>query len=72
MPQIAEIVRKYIPDADISYVEPYDFYYDLPGKLDTTKLRDEIWFSPKYSIEEGVRKIIEVVREMNVRTSATQ
>ena|SRR5579872_1968344 len=72
VPQIAEIVRKYIPDVDISYVEPYDFYYDLPGKFDTTELRAEIGFRPKYSMEEGVRKTIEVVREMNGRASATQ
>jgi UDP-glucose 4-epimerase len=70
IPEIADIVRKYIPGADITYVEPKDFYYDLPGKFDVTCLHSEIGFSPKYSMEEGIRRTIEVVREMHSRSAA--
>lgn len=60
--ELAAYIRSLIPDADITL---------LPGrvawayKFDTTPLREEVGFTPKWTIQEGVRNYIEQIRVDN-------
>jgi UDP-glucose 4-epimerase len=58
---IAEAVRKRIPNADISIGPGDNFFgtpYPLHGIYDVSRAREELGFSPQYDIERGVADYI--------------
>ena len=63
--EAAEYVRKLIPGADITLLPGYTGF---PAKYDTTPIRAEIGYSPQWTLEQGIKKIIdEVIKQHNLR-----
>lgn len=59
--EIADIVRKFIPDAEIE-VEPGDWKFP-PYLYDSKTTAQEIGYTPEFSLEEGLLKNINMLRE---------
>lgn len=57
--EAADYVMQRIPNADLT-LEPG--YWGLCFKYDTSLLEEEIGFKPKFSMEEGINEIIDIVR----------
>ena len=55
----ADYVRKLIPDANLS-LQPG--YWGLCFKYDTSLLEKEIGFKPRFSMEEGIKEIVNTIR----------
>ena len=57
-------VKKFIPDADINFLEE-KIHTPLIDDQDDSRIREEINFNPR-SFEQGVKSLIEEVREINL------
>jgi len=54
-------VRKILPNADID-VEPGG-KEKWPAYLDTSRAREELGYKPSYTLKEGFKEYIEIIRE---------
>lgn len=59
--EAAECVRKILPNADI-VVEPGG-KEKWPAYLDTSRAREELGYKPSYTLEEGFKEYIDIIRE---------
>lgn len=57
--EAGEYVKRLAPEADISY-EPGEF--GIAWELDDSALQEEIGFQPKYSMEDGLRAVMDDAR----------
>jgi len=53
--EVASYIRKRVPEADITLLPGY---FTNPYKFDTTLIRDELGFSPRWTIERALDRII--------------
>ncbi len=60
MKEVAECVRKLLPGADISLLPGI---FGTPWKCDTTAIREELGFQPQWTVEQGIRVIINFTRQ---------
>lgn len=54
-----EILKKYFPDLKVSCKKIDNPHRPVRGALDITKAREELGYSPKYSLEDGLKKYVE-------------
>jgi UDP-glucose 4-epimerase len=52
-------VRKFIPEADLTFLPRR---IDFSGKFETTRMREEIGYEPQWTLEKGIKQVIEAVR----------
>ena len=60
--EVAEVVKKFIPDAEIKLEVKKTFPW--PPSFDCSRAREEIGYNPSFTIEEGVQDFIEEVRKI--------
>jgi len=60
--EVAEVVKKHVPGARFSIGGGPDPLCGLGGPLDSTKARKELGHNMSYSLEQGIKEWIEVVR----------
>lgn len=53
-----EILKKYFPDIKVNYKKIDNPNRPIRGALDITKAREELGYSPKYSLEDGLKKYV--------------
>jgi len=58
---LANIVRKYVPDARIEIGPGFDVAEPIRGPLDLRRAREELGYSPVYDLEEGIKDYIETI-----------
>lgn len=58
----AELVKKLVPGANITLLPGQAGY---TAKYDTTKIREEIGYSPQWKLEEGIKQVIHKVRKLH-------
>ncbi len=61
--EVAEIVRKYLPGVTISEEPARVGDAEVQGLLSIKKAKNEISYSPKVSIDEGIRRCIEWIKK---------
>lgn len=57
-----DFVKKFLPDANVTFIEPRRWFIAIPWKMDATGLKQDVGFEPKYTVEQGVRATINFVR----------
>lgn len=62
--EFAEILRNYFPEFKCEIRNP-DSKQVWRGSLDITKARKVLKFDPKYNIEAGIKKTLELIKEYN-------
>lgn len=62
---LANTIRKIIPEAVIEIGPGLYPYYRGGWVFDTSRAREELGFTPDYSLEEGVKDYIETMRRLN-------
>jgi len=60
--EVAEVVKKFIPDAEIKLESKGTFSW--PPSYDCSRAREEIGYKPLFTIEEGVKDFIEEARKI--------
>jgi len=63
MTEAVEYVRKLIPDAKITVLPGLTNSIGRAVKYDATRAKEEIGFEPQWKMEEGIKRVIEEVRE---------
>ncbi len=58
---LAEIVKRYAPNAIIEIGPGFDVAEPIRGPLDLRRAREELGYSPAYDLEEGVKDYIETI-----------
>lgn len=58
--EAAAYVKSLIPNADITLLPGYTGY---PSKFDITPVRDEIGYRPEWTIEKGMKKVIDYLQK---------
>ena len=65
--ELAEIIKKIVPDVKIDYKEnPKDEKRPERGALDISKAKKLLGYKPKYSLERGMEKYIEFVKNSGI------
>jgi nucleoside-diphosphate-sugar epimerase len=64
--EVAAYVKSLIPSANITLLPERTGYASY--KFDTTPVREEIGYHPEWTIEKGVKKVIDAVRQENQPT----
>ncbi|MFD1687253.1 NAD-dependent epimerase/dehydratase family protein [Halobellus litoreus] len=59
--EVADVVHKYLPDADITLTDEGDAVWNHHMKMNAAK--EELGYDPEYGLERGVKAYIDVVRE---------
>jgi nucleoside-diphosphate-sugar epimerase len=54
-----EVVKKLIPGADLTFLPRH---IEFTGKFETTQIREEIGYQPQWTLERGIKQVIDVVR----------
>lgn len=67
--EFAEILKIHFPDFSYEVREPSSQQV-YRGALDITKARNFLEYSPKYSIEEGIKEILKLMNEYNWKDDA--
>lgn len=58
---MVEAILKHIPDGEVNYVEGG---FDRRNyKVDFTRIRERLYFTPKYTVDDGIRELIEVMKQ---------
>lgn len=58
---MVEAILKQIPDGQVTYVEGG---FDRRNyKVDFTRIRERLHFTPKYTVDDGIRELIDVMRQ---------
>jgi len=60
--EVAEVVKKFIPDVEIELESKKTFPW--PSSYNCSRAREEIGYKPSFTIEEGVKDFIEEVRKI--------
>ncbi|OGP87876.1 MAG: hypothetical protein A2157_10775 [Deltaproteobacteria bacterium RBG_16_47_11] len=60
--EVADMVKRYIPDARIEIEPGYDMGVPTQGHLDLSKAREELRYEPDFRKEEALRDYMEEVR----------
>jgi len=60
--ELADIIKKYFPDLKIVYKQA-EIFRPKRGTLDITKARQLLGYNPKFSLEDGMKKYIEFVKQ---------
>lgn len=60
--EVADIVKKYIPDAIIKIGPGFDISEPIRGPLDITKAKKLLGFLPEFSLEDGIKDYIKIIR----------
>jgi UDP-glucose 4-epimerase len=58
----AEYVKKKIPGADLTFLPNR---IEFTGKFDTSNIKDEVGYTPRWSLEKGIELMIDKVRSLN-------
>ena len=67
MKELAEILRKHIPDLKIEFGEiKKDEKRPERGALGIEKAKNLLGYSPKFSLEEGMAKYVEFIKQTGV------
>jgi UDP-glucose 4-epimerase len=61
--EFAEIVKKIIPSTKIKINGEEDSFRPKRGAMDISKARNILGYEPKYSLEEGIKKTINLIKE---------
>lgn len=62
--EFAVILKQYFPEFEYEVKEP-DGYQVWRGPMDITKAKNLLKFEPKYSIEDGIKKTIKLIKRYN-------
>jgi UDP-glucose 4-epimerase len=62
--ELADIVRKIIPDAVFEIGPGFDIAEPIRGPLNIKKAKEELGYKPRFALEEGVKNYIEVLKHM--------
>ncbi|MFC1674055.1 NAD-dependent epimerase/dehydratase family protein [Pseudomonadota bacterium] len=58
---MVEAILKHIPDGQVTYVEGG---FDRRNyKVDFSRIRERLHFTPKYTVDDGIRELIEVMKQ---------
>ena len=60
--EAVEYIRKLVPDAELTMLPGYTLF---PAKYDTTLIRKEIGYHPQWTIELGMKKVIDEIRKQH-------
>lgn len=61
--ELANIVKKIIPNAVFEIGPGFDVAEPVRGPLNITKAKEELGYKPQFTLEEGVKDYISIVRE---------
>ena len=65
--ELADIVRKIVPNAVFEIGPGFDIAEPVRGPLNMTKAKEELGYEPQFPLEEGVKDYIEVLKHMPSR-----
>lgn len=54
-----QVVKKLIPGADLTFLPRH---IEFTGKFETTQIREEIGYQPQWTLERGIKQVIDAVR----------
>lgn len=64
---IAELVKKYLPDTDIQFLEQAETDR-RDYKISCTKIKNMLNWKAKYSVEDGIKELVEMMQDPNFDT----
>jgi len=59
--ELSDILKKYFPDLK-TIIKPADFTRPKRGALDITKAKKILGYSPRYSLEDGIKEYVEYIK----------
>jgi nucleoside-diphosphate-sugar epimerase len=65
MAEAVDCVRKLVPDAKFTMLPGSAETVGRTVKWDTTRAKEEIGFEPQWTLEQGIQKVIEEVRQQH-------
>lgn len=66
--ELAKLIKEYFPDFNYE-IRKADNYQVWRGSLDISKAKRVLGFAPKYQIEEGIQKTLELIKKYNFHRS---
>jgi UDP-glucose 4-epimerase len=64
--EFADILKNHFPDLDVRIVEEEDVFRPKRGALSIKKAQDLVGYDPKVSLEEGIKRYLEVYQDLEV------
>ena len=64
--EFADILGTHIPGMDVRVVEEEDVFRPKRGALSIQKARDIVGYDPQVSLEEGIKRYLEVYQKLDV------
>lgn len=64
--ELAEILKTNFADLDVKIVEEEDVFRPKRGALSIEKAKDFVGYNPQVSLEEGIKRYLEVYRDLDV------
>ena len=63
--ELAHEIKKYVPEADIEITES-SFQDARNYMVSSNKARNELGFAPKFSVEDGIREVADLVKSHRI------
>ena len=64
--EFADILLKHVPDLEVNVVEEEDVFRPKRGALSIEKAKSRVGYDPQVSLEEGIRRYLDVYRQLDV------
>lgn len=64
--EFAEVLQTHFADLDIKIVEEEDVFRPKRGALSIKKAQKMVGYNPQVSLEEGIKRYLEVYRDLDV------
>jgi UDP-glucose 4-epimerase len=63
--EFAEILQRHVPELEVNTVDEEDVFRPKRGALSIAKARELVGYDPQVPLEEGIRRYLEVYRELD-------